>query len=506
MVQLTRRKLLQQGTAVAGVASACATAASCLPADDEGSGDTGEDEPDWKALKAALPGRVVTSIPPVYVALALPNNWAYSHIRPEGIVQCASVADVVTAIQWAGTQGLPVVPRSAYGHSYAGLSATRGLSLDLSAMKSVQWQPGSGTVEIGAGALSGAVADSLWRDGLMIPLGTCETVGIAGLALAGGIGFDTRRFGLTCDALVRAEMVTAAGDIVVAGQGPGEAADLLWALRGAGTSGLGVCSSLTFNVHDVGREPYAVARVHLRGAESMAAAFATMAGLSASAPPEFSATMTLVAQRDLEPELQIDARLQGTPEQLRDLLAELPPRASARDEIVVATDHRGAARFFNLRGTSRAFASASAVYDQWPPETVIAELLQWAGQLPSAALEGRTRFILGGAALASIDAATAAFPHRSARLFREGSVSWAPGSFPIDERSARAWLRDGFELASAWATGGALMNFTDRELSEGSWQGAYHGANYPALSQLKAALDPTNLFRTQQSIEPAPAP
>ena len=142
-----------------------------------------------------------------------------------------------------------IVPRSG-GHSYGGYSSTSGVIVDVSRLNGVSLDSVRRAV-VGAGARLIDVYDGLWQHGRTVPAGSCPTVGIAGLALGGGVGLASRKYGLTCDNLLEATVVLANGTAVVANarQHP----DLYWALRGGGGGNFGIVTRLVFRTHPVGQ-------------------------------------------------------------------------------------------------------------------------------------------------------------------------------------------------------------------------------------------------------------
>lgn len=152
----------------------------------------------------------------------------YRDVHPRAVVQCASTRDVARAVAYARVTGTHVVPRGG-GHCFAGRSSTKGLMLDLGRLDTVTVNV-DGLATIGAGARLAQVYDALHERGRTIPAGCGPTVGIAGLTVGGGLGLLGRRHGLTCDALVGAQVALAGGRRVDcdADQEP----ELFWALRG----------------------------------------------------------------------------------------------------------------------------------------------------------------------------------------------------------------------------------------------------------------------------------
>src|SRR5262245_21935050 len=196
-------------------------------------------DPDWLALRSTIAGDVVTADDPEYDDVRRPAIANFHDVRPQAVVRCASSSDVVETLAFVERFGLPLAPRSG-GHCFAGRSSTEGIVVDVTPMSSVSVSGGVATV--GAGNRLGPLYDRLATDGATIPAGCGATVGIVGLVLGGGLGILGRRYGLTSDRLVGAEVVLADGRVVRSDEG--SEADLFWALRGAGGGRFGVVTSL----------------------------------------------------------------------------------------------------------------------------------------------------------------------------------------------------------------------------------------------------------------------
>src|SRR5215831_2364067 len=173
--------------------------------------------------------------------------------RPAAVIRCTGNADVIAAIGFAREHGLPVSVRGG-GHNVAGTAVAEGaLVLDLGPMKNVSVHLDRMTVRAGGGATLGDVDHETQAFALGTPFGVVSKTGIAGLTLHGGMGFLTRRLGLSCDNLVAADVVTADGKLVHtdAERNP----DLLWALRGGGGQ-FGAVTSFEYRLHSVGPEVF----------------------------------------------------------------------------------------------------------------------------------------------------------------------------------------------------------------------------------------------------------
>jgi FAD/FMN-containing dehydrogenase len=189
---------------------------------------------DREALNGPLAGRVLLPGSDPYEAQYKAFNARFHELRPQAIVSCATPQDVIEAVSLARRHGVELVPRGG-GHCFAGRSSTRGVVIDLTPMSAVSVSDGVATVA--AGARLGDVYEALQPHGVTVPGGTCPAVGIAGLALGGGLGILGRAYGTTSDRLVRAEIVLADGGLIECDENRHE--ELFWAVRGAGAGNFG---------------------------------------------------------------------------------------------------------------------------------------------------------------------------------------------------------------------------------------------------------------------------
>ncbi|WP_434967084.1 FAD-binding oxidoreductase [Janibacter indicus] len=228
-MEITRRTVLGAGAALPLVAAQGASA--------------GPSPGDWADLSAALRGSVSLPGTSAYRSRAPLFDPHWDFRRPAAVARVLSTRDVATCVGFARDHGLRVTGRSG-GHSYVGASATTGaLVVDTRSLRSVDLTPGRTQTTVGAGAGLYSVHEALAAQGRSIPTGTCPTVGTAGLTLAGGLGVDSRRYGLTADRLVRATVVDGRGRIRTVDAS--HDADLYWALRGGG-SGAALVTSFTY--------------------------------------------------------------------------------------------------------------------------------------------------------------------------------------------------------------------------------------------------------------------
>jgi FAD/FMN-containing dehydrogenase len=198
-------------------------------------------------LSPTLRGHVITPASGEYEVARKVYNGMIDR-RPAAIVRCADVADVKAAVNFARQDGLTVAIRGG-GHNGAGLAVCdQGLVIDLSSMKGVRVDPENRTVRVEPGCTQGDVDHATHAFGLAVPAGIVSTTGLAGLTLGGGTGYLTRKYGLTIDNLLEADVVLADGNFVTANASHHE--DLFWALRGGGGN-FGIVTSFVFRAHPV---------------------------------------------------------------------------------------------------------------------------------------------------------------------------------------------------------------------------------------------------------------
>jgi FAD/FMN-containing dehydrogenase len=413
--------------------------------------------------------------------------------RPAAIVRCATTSDVAAVIVFAAGKEVPLAVRGG-GHNIAG-SATcdNGLVLDLSPLKSIEVDAGARRAKAAGGVVWGEFDVETQEVGLATTGGLIPSTGIAGFTLGGGLGHLMRSYGLGCDNLLSAEVITADGSRVRASsdQNP----DLLWALRGGGGN-FGVVTEFEFQLHELAPTLLAGRLAHpLTRARD---ALRLYRDFTAAAPDSLIVYGSLSTGPDGDPRMGMRPVFNGPLDQGQSILRSL------REFGPPILDDIGPRAYLDVQKiVEPAFPPGRLNY--WKANFVdhlsdelIEILIEAISRVPSPysmiALEP-----MGGAVARVSDTATA-FEHRRhaySLLILSGWVSDAETEANV------AWARQLWELTRPLSSDAVYVNYLGTEGDERVRQA--YGVNHARLSQLKRKYDPDNLFRLNQNIEPAPA-
>jgi FAD/FMN-containing dehydrogenase len=513
-----RRFLLMAGTAVgigalAGPDVSAAAGARSFRLASPGAGDPAAT--DWGALRRQLSSHHLTRPgQPGYRQARELYDPRFDSLRPRGVAYCRSPADVAACLAFASKFRLPVRARSG-GHSYAGWSSvTGGLVADVSQLDS--FRVGHGTVTVGAGLNLIDFYSRLAARGLAVPGGSCPTVGIAGLALGGGVGVLSRLYGLTSDNLDAVQIVTAAGQVLTCT--PQRNSDLLWASRGGGGGNFGVATSFTFRTHQLRR----LVLFFLSWSWSQAARVVdAWQRWAPHAPDALWSNMHLSAPVGGGPALSVSGAYAGSVSGATGLLRELYARAGSEpsglflrevpylDAMLAEAGCSG----LSVRQCHTGPGGRLAREPAYAKSDFFTRRLSSAGI--DVLLDGieNLRGVRGagggaggialdafGGALNRVHPAASAFVHRDALFLAQYTTTWAdPGSSRGVARQ-HGWLRSYYAALHPHASGQAYQNYVDPDLRD--WRQAYYGANYLRLAAIKARYDPDQLFRFPQGITP----
>jgi FAD/FMN-containing dehydrogenase len=448
-------------------------------------------------LKTNVKGRVVLPDDPDYDEVR--EIWnAMIDLRPAVIVQCAEASDVPQAISFARANGLEISIRGG-GHNIAGSAlCDRGVTIDLSPMKNVRIDAQKRRAYVEPGATLADFDSSAQVYGLATPVGINSTTGIAGLTLGGGFGWLTRKYGMTIDNLVSAEVITADGNKIRTSEN--ENADLFWAIRGGGGN-FGVVTEFEFELHPVGPEILAGLIVF---PFSQAKQVLTQYRKFAESAPE---------------ELNVWVVLRKAPP-----LPFLPENVHGKEVIVLAVFYvgdivEGEKLIEPLRSFGDAYGEhiGAQPYVAWQQafdplltkgarnywkshnftelrDGVLDAIAEFAGKLPSPQCEIFIGYIAGSANRVSADAT--AYRHRDAKFVLNVHGRWDDAA---QDEMGIAWAREFFQTSAPYASAGAYVNFMTAE--EGDRVAAAYGSNYDRLVQIKKRYDPENIFHLNQNIK-----
>ena len=242
-------------------------------------------------LRQRLRGTLLDPDDPSFLNMNAPANRYYQDVLPTAIARCAGEADVIACVAWCREHGVTPVVRGG-GHSYAGLSTTTGLLIDLRDVNHVSVDHAAGTMTVGGAAANADLFNALKDGPLFLPGGVCPTVCIGGLTLGGGIGYNTRWAGLTCDHLQHTHVVAASAEPLDVT--PSQHGDLFWAMQGGAGGSFGVNTAFTFNLVEVPVTPVTNFSVAWRGADAAGQVIRSFQDLLYTAPPEFGATVAVI--------------------------------------------------------------------------------------------------------------------------------------------------------------------------------------------------------------------
>jgi FAD/FMN-containing dehydrogenase len=454
-----------------------------------------------------------------YATAGLPMNGRYRKIRPAVIARCADERDVVTCVKWCNKHGVSPVGRGG-GHSYAGYSTTTGLLIDIGGLNSVKVF-GGGRAVVGGAALNRNVYEATNGSLYFLPVGTCLGVGVGGLVLGGGIGYNTRWAGLTSDCLVSTQIVTASGDFLEANRHNNE--DLYWACRGAAGGSFGINTSFTFDLKAVPREDITYFRFQGRGADLAARLFDEFHRLMATGVSRLNAVARAQAVKIGAggPREAIDVMSRGQfigpQSELLSVLSSFP--LLKRSWVMKEMPFWEAANEFNGNPSpSHSFGDISRYANKPVSDAAISKQIELLVKCPSRSDvndDGPSGSMwslgwVGGNYMNSRARTETAYVHRNMSTLLRPTCAWpddaaregvddAPGSVGGD---LLAWTEEMIAAIAPETPHESYQNFPNRLIKD--WKQQYYAENLDRLMQVKSKYDPGNLFNNAQSIPPKP--
>jgi FAD/FMN-containing dehydrogenase len=464
--------------------------------------------PNWASLSSLMTGTVVLPADAAFALAAPVFNAIFDDTVPQALVRCANTQDVALALAFAHENSMALTVRSG-GHGYTGNSATTGMVIDVGPMSAIT--VGSGTATIGAGAKLVDIYDQLSTQGVCIPSGSCPTIGIAGITQGGGIGVVDRAYGLTCDSLVSAQVVLADGTVVTADADTH--ADLFWALRGGGGGNFGIVTSMTFNTFPTSDLTNFFADFAWTDAAAVLAAWQAWP----QTLPDTVWSGMVLGTASPTPVIQVSGIFIGSAADFAPIWAQFlaaagvtPTSYSAQtqsfhDTILASCSGETISQCHLASETNdgevarASFVASSDFFNTPLPSTGIQALI---GAVNAQETTGEIIVIMDlmGGAINRVAPDATAFVHRSAIFSAQYYISGPVGVTPAQVSAAQAIVSGFRTTMSTWSSGEAYQNYLDPTLS--NWQQAYYGANYARLVQVKAAYDPTQVFKPAQGIPP----
>ncbi|MFI2437271.1 FAD-binding oxidoreductase [Streptomyces sp. NPDC018693] len=466
---------------------------------------------DWSALARGLDGPLIRPGDASWPAARQLYNTRFDSLKPAAVAYVAHTDDIRTALAYARAHGTKVAIRNG-GHSYAGWSSGDGrLILDVSKLSRIRVS-GEQAV-IGAGAKLIDVYRALIAKGVTIPAGSCPSVGVSGLVLGGGHGVVSRAYGLTCDSLTQATIVTADGRQLTANAT--EHKDLFWALRGAGNGNFGVVTELHFRTHPA---PQAVTGNLTWPWSRAAAVIRAWQEWGPAQPDEIWSALHLSNVPGSTPTVSVSAFCIGTYGRLQNAVDRLADRVGApashvslrrRSYEEAMEIYAGCSSFAtdaqcHLPGSTpgrspqgalqrETYAARSDFFDRSLStagvQTLLTQIKNVRGGPGSIALTA-----LGGAVNRVSPTATA-FVHRRSRMLAQYIAAWRAGT---PGTTAQSWLTSAHTAMRPHASGAAYQNYTDPTLR--NWKQAYYGEAATRLTKLKTQYDPGHFFTYPQAL------
>lgn len=444
-------------------------------------------------LRTAITGKVIGPTDPGYDRTRQVFAAAIDR-HPAVIARPVTAAEVAAVINITRDSGLPLAIRSG-GHGGGLGTVDDGVVIDVRDLNSLEIDVEGRTAWAGSGLSAGEYTKQVGTHGLATGFGDTGSVGLGGIALGGGVGYLSRKFGLTIDSLLAAEIVTAAGDIlrVDASSHP----DLFWAIRGGGGN-FGIVTRFQFRLHPV---PAVVGGMLLLPAT--ADVIVKVAELAEAAPEELSIIANVMPA---PPMPFVPAEAHG---KLSMLMLVCYAGDAAAGEAAIAPFRALATPLADLvRPTTypelfppedesyRPLATSRNLFmravDRAAAETMIERLTRSTAPMRVAQLR-----VLGGA-IARVAPEATAYAHRTRRIM-VNVASFYEG--PADKAEREQWVAS-FAAALNQGESGAYVNFVGEEGVQGV-RSAYPGATWDRLAAIKRRYDPANIFRINQNVPPA---
>lgn len=474
--------------------------------------------------KLKVKGRVVVPSDTDYLEAREDYNGRFNS-HPKAIIYCENEHDISQTVKWARENNLNVSIRSG-GHSYEGFSVIDdGVVIDVSKLDKIKIEASKKTAIVGSGVTLLPLYEALWAKRMVVPAGSCSSVGIGGSTLGGGFGLLARNMGLTCDNLIGVKLVDATGEIIEANEQKNS--DLLWACKGGGGGNFGVVTEFTFKTHPI--QNVTVFRVKWKY-EDMAAVIKVWQKWAPNADNRITCVLSMTSKKSNR--VSCVGVFLGSPTEVRKQIAPLVKSPVPISVTVDSSSWMDAVmRFSGLpkpksvspakSTVAPAAIKARAAQPKAPPDTVhmhvhprfkntsdyvnkeldeegIKTVVNFLANTPvdSSCLQ----FDSYGGKITQVPVTDTAFCHRADTKFcMHYQISWRNPA--QDERNMK-WVNDFKKAMKPHVSGFTYVNYCDREIHD--YARSYYGNNLERLIEIKQKYDPENFFNFAQSIPTKP--
>jgi FAD/FMN-containing dehydrogenase len=443
---------------------------------------------DLTELRDGLSGDVLTASDREYERARLCFNLLIDR-RPAAIARCVDANDVASALEFAQRHALEVAVRGG-GHNPAGHCVVDdGLVIDLSRMRNVEVDPDARLAVSEGGATWLDFDAATQAHGLVAPGGVVGSTGVTGLALGGGIGHLTAQYGLTCDNLIAAELVTPAEGLVRASEE--ENPELLWGLRGGGGN-FGVATRIEMRLHPIAQ--VVGGKLSCSG-DGTREALRVYRDVDARARSDLSCQAQLVLDESLTVGVELlpcYTGSDGEPEEL----AELRSAPGLVMDDLYSRSFLDQQRIFNPEyGIDRNYWKGHFVREL--PDQLLDDLIErmtLLGRPPGEILIESLR-----GAPKHVDPDSAALGYRGAAFNVSVMASWTD---PADDDESIAWARETAAAIEPWSVSGGYANYMQADEPLERVRAAFGPDSFPRLQSLKSRYDPDNVLHRNQNIPP----
>jgi len=449
------------------------------------------------SLRSKVNGPVIGPADPAFEDVRKVYNFMIDR-RPAAIVRCQTADDVVAVVRHATDAGAELAVRGG-AHSVPGFGTADGaIVIDLAQLSAVSVNPTNRTATVGGGATWGGFNDAAAAHGLATTGGIVSTTGVGGLTLGGGIGYLARGYGLSCDNLLSAQVVTAAGEILTVSAE--ENADLFWAIRGGGGN-FGIVTEFTFRMHPVAQIYGGPMFFELADGPAVLAHFDEFIR---TAPREYGGFpgFHLAPPLPFVPEDRVGDPLVAVVSCWTGSMADGEKIvASLREVARPVAEHVGPMPYAALNSAFDALVPRGlqhywkAAYIRDLPAEAIDIHLRHGALVPNVSCAVHLYPVNG--ACHDVGAAETAFGHRDATYAAVIAGMWPDA---VENDANIRWVKDYYAAITPHTLAGGYVNFASAD--DQSKVAENYGSNFARLREVKRRYDPSNVFHHNQNIEP----